>query len=335
MIGYLLHKLVLAIPTVIGASIIVFLGVRTVPGDPVQMMLGEVGATGQNLERLRAELGLDAPVTVQYAHFVTRSLRGDFGRSLQDGDTVLSDIRAAFPATAELAFAALALACVAGTAVGIVSALKQFSVFDNVLRVLVLIGVSMPIFWSGLLLLLTLGLSLKLFPLGGRLSDTIALHRVTGAYVLDSLVQGNWPALRDSALHLVLPAVTLATGPVAIIARMTRSAMLEVLRQEYIVTARSKGLDAKAVVLRHALKNALNPVVTVVGLQIGFLLGGTVVTETVFDWPGMGRLAVDSILYRDYPVVQGIVLLAVVIFVGINLLVDTLYAYLDPEIRLA
>jgi peptide/nickel transport system permease protein len=329
---YLLRKALMVVPTLLGASLVVFVGLRVVPGDPARMMIGESG-TQQDYERLRAELGLNDRLYVQYARFVVQSLQGDFGRSLRAQEKAITLIGQALPATIELAVASLIIASLAGVSTGIVSAIRQYSLFDNVLMVLVLLGVSMPTFWTGLLAILIFGLYLGLFPVGGALSEGIILPRITGMYTVDSLLQGNLAALQDSLRHLILPAITLGAVPMAVITRMTRSAMLEVLRQEYVVTARSKGLGERAVILRHALCNSLIPVLTVVGLQLGYLLSGAVVTETIFARPGLGRLAITSISYRDYPVVQGIVLLTVLIFVAVNLFVDILYAYLDPQIR--
>jgi peptide/nickel transport system permease protein len=327
-----MRKALLSILTLLIASIIVFVGVRVIPGDPAQMMLGDK-ATGESLARLREELGLNEPIYVQYVQFLTHSIYGDFGRSIRTKNPAINAILDASPPTIELSIASIVFAVTLGISVGVLSAVKQYSLFDNVLMILILIGVSMPVFWSGLLLILVFGLHLGIFPLGGALGDGIAFHRITGMYALDSILELNWPAFKDSLWHLVLPTITLGSVPMAIITRMTRSSMLEVLRQDFVTTARSKGLDEYAVVLRHALKNALPPVITIVGLELGYLLSGAVVTETIFSRPGIGRLAVNSILYRDYPVVQGIVLLLVAVFVIVNLGVDVLYGVLDPQIR--
>jgi len=329
--AYVLRKIGLLAGTLFGASLVVFLGLRVIPGDPAQMMAGEMGTAG-DVQRLRQELGLNQPVYVQYARFLAESARGNFGRSLRAEYPVTHVIGDVFPATVELGVTSLALACAIGWSAGTLAAIKHNTGVDSALTVLVLFGVSMPSFWVGILLILTFALQLGVFPAGGALSLSVPLHRVTGMYVVDSLIQGNWPALKDALMHLALPALTLALYPAGIIARMTRSAMLEVLRQDYITTARSKGLSERTVVLRHALRNSLIPVVTVVGLQLGYLISGAVVVEAVFARPGMGRLAVTSILFRDYPVVQGIVAYAVVAFVLVNLLVDVTYAYLDPRI---
>jgi peptide/nickel transport system permease protein len=332
MTRYLLRKLILLVPTVIGATLVVFIAVRVIPGDPAQMMLGD-RATGEELARLRQELGLNDRLDVQYARFFVQSLHGDFGRSLRVQDSAINVIWSALPTTIELTIASLVVACIVGLTAGVLSAVRQYGVFDTLVSTLVLVGVSMPAFWSGLLLILVFGLQLHLFPIGGALSDGITLQRRTGMYVVDGLLQGNWVAIRDATMHLILPTLTLATLPIAVITRMTRASVLEVLRQEYVTTARSKGLSERVVVLRHALKNAAIPIVTAVGLQLGYLLSGAVVTETVFARPGLGRLAVTSIQYRDYPVVEGIVLLSVAIFITVNLAVDLVYGYLNPRIK--
>jgi peptide/nickel transport system permease protein len=332
MARFLLRRLLMTVPTLLGSTILVFLAVRIIPGDPVQMMLGDNVGPG-DVERLRAELGLNDPLPLQYLHWLGQLVHGDFGRSLRAQDTVANVIGDLFPATFELALFSLLIAGTLGILAGTVAAIKQYGVFDNVLMIGVLFGVSMPSFWSGLLLILFVGLYLGWLPISGALSDGITLQRITGMYVLDSLLQGNWLALKDTLAHLVMPALTLAAAPLAIIARQTRSAMLEVLHQEYMTTARAKGLGPPLVVLRHALKNALIPAVTMLGLQLGALLGGAVVTETIFSRPGVGRLAVDAILSRDFPLVQGTVLFAAATYVLVNLVVDVSYAMLDPRIR--
>jgi peptide/nickel transport system permease protein len=329
---YLLRRLILMIPTLIGASIVVFIGLRIVPGDPVQMMVGDNVAPG-DIERLRRELGLDDPLYVQYFRWLVPMLHGDFGRSLRAQDSVLNVILQAFPLTIQLAVISLVLAAIVGTAAGILAAIKQYSALDNALMVSVLFGVSMPAFWSGLVMILVFGLYLRWLPLGGSLSDTVTLTRITGANVIDALIQGNWVALSDSLQHLVLPAIALGFPSMAIIARQVRAAMIEVMGQDYITTARSKGLARAPVVLRHALRNALIPVVTVIGLQMGYLLSGAIIIETVFSLPGMGRLAILSITTRDYPVVQAFVMITVTIFAGMNLMVDVVYAAVNPRIR--
>jgi peptide/nickel transport system permease protein len=329
---YLLRRLLLMIPTVFGASVVVFVGLRIVPGDPVQMMVGD-NASGADVARFRAELGLDSPIYVQYVRWLIPMLGGDFGRSLRAQDSVMNVIMQAFPTTIQLAVLSLVIAAIIGITAGIVAAVRQYSLLDNALMVTVLFGVSMPAFWSGLVMILVFGLYLRWLPLGGSMSDTIIVPRITGASVIDSIIQGNGKALWDSLQHLLLPAITLGFPSMAIIARQVRAAMIEVLSLEYVNTARSKGLAARTVILRHALPNAMIPVVTVIGLQMGYLMSGAIITETVFSLPGMGRLAILSITNRDYPVVQAFVILTVTIFAGVNLLVDVVYAFINPRIR--
>ncbi len=289
-------------------SIITFSLMHFVPGDPAEIIaekkFGEE-ATAQTVERVRGEMGLDRPVFSQYFYWLTGILRGDFGDSFRTGRPVLQEIRAKLPATAVLALAAMLVSLIIAIPIGIVSAVKQYSWLDNISMVGAMLGVSMPNFWLGLLLILVFSLRYKWFPVYGY----------------------------ESLKHLALPAVTLGTGIAAVTARLTRSSMLEVLKQDYIRTARSKGLIERTVINKHALKNALIPVATVVGLQFGTLLEGAVVTEVVFAWPGMGRLLVDSIFARDFPVIQGCVFVIAVMYVLVNLLVDLSYVWLDPKIR--
>lgn len=329
---YLLRKLILAIPTVIGASLIVFVGLRVIPGDPAIMMAGDF-ATPAQVAQLRQELGLNEPIYVQYAIFMGSTLRGDFGRSLQGNEPVVQKIANALPISMELAVISLVMACVIGISTGTLSALKQHSILDNIVTVGVLAGISVPAFWAGILFILFLGLFLGLFPISGVLGDRVSLHRITGFVLFDSAIQGNWEAFKDGLAHLVMPAIVLALAPTAIISRMTRSAILGVLREDYMRTARGKGLSERAVIVKHGLKNALVPVVTLVGLQAGYLISGAVVVETVFARPGVGWLAANGVLFRDYPLVQGIIFFAVTLFVLINLTVDLAYAFLDPRIR--
>ncbi len=290
-------------------------------------------ATASEISQVRARLGLDAPWPVQFARFLRRAVVGDFGRSLRTQEPVLSEIGLALPVTVELSVLSIALAAVVGVAAGVMAATRRHSWFDTLTMVGVLVGISMPVFWTGLLLIMVGAVFVAWFPVSGLLDEGIRLQRVTGLYLLDSLLTANTAAFRSALGHYVLPTITLASIPVAIIARMSRSAMLEEVRKEYVTTARSKGLDEWAVTFKHALRNALLPVVTVVGLQFGGLLSGAVLTETIFALPGLGRLAVVSIFSRDYPVIQGIAVVAATLFVAINLLVDVLYLVLDPRIR--
>ena len=332
MLKYIAQRLLQLIPVLLGVSILVFLGMHLIPGDVAQMLLGEKGAEA-DLLRLRHQLGLDQPVYVQYFRFLLGALGGDFGVSLRTRQPAIWEIEQALPLTIELSVAALLLALVFGLALGVLAARRPHSALDTAAMIGVLVGVSMPVFWTGILLLLVFGGLLGWLPLGSMLDEGMTFHRITGMSIIDGLLTGNGAVLQSSLRHLVLPAVTLGAASMATIARMARSTMLEILNLDYIRTARAKGVAEPWVVSRHALRNALLPVVTLVGLQLGLLLSGAVLTETIFALPGLGRLAITSVLARDYPVVQGVVMIAAMIFVLANLLVDVLYAYLDPRIR--
>jgi peptide/nickel transport system permease protein len=329
---YVLRRLIQLVPVLLGVSVLVFFGMHLIPGDVVVLLLGEK-ASPSEIERLRHQLGLDQPIYIQYVRFVGDALRGDFGDSIRTRQPVIWEIRQALPVTIELSLAALLFAVILGITIGVVSARRPHSAVDTGAMMFVLIGVSMPVFWTGILLLLVFGGILGWLPLGGILDTALSIRRITGMPITDSLVQGNWPAVRSAAAHLILPAVTLGSALMATIARMARSTMLDVLNLDYVRTARAKGVAEGVVVRRHALWNALLPVVTLVGLHLGLLLSGAVLTETIFALPGLGRLTITSVLARDYPVVQGVVLIGAVIFVVANLAVDVLYAWLDPRIR--
>jgi peptide/nickel transport system permease protein len=285
------------------------------------------------VEQLREQWGLDKSLPEQYFIWLGKALKGNLGRSITTRHYVVNEIIERFPATIELTLLAMLIAIVVGIPAGIISATKQYSIFDYGSMVGALFGLSMPVFWLGLMLMYIFGLTLDWLPVAGRLSVSIPLDRVTNFYVIDSLIAGNWVALRDVLLHLILPSVALATIPMAVIARMTRSSMLEVIRQDYIRTHRAKGLSERSVIYRHAFKNALIPVVTVIGLNFGLLLQGAILTETVFSWPGLGRYAVNAVYARDYPAIQGSVLFIAGTFVLVNLLTDIIYAYINPRIR--
>ncbi|MDI7250472.1 MAG: ABC transporter permease [Bacillota bacterium] len=332
MTSYVIRRLVAILPVLLGISIIVFLIMHLIPGDPVLVMLGEK-ASPERAEELRRALGLYDPLHVQYGRFLLRALQGDLGRSIRTQEMVTREIAVRFPATLELTICALFLAVAVGVLFGIIAAVRQYSIWDNLSMVVAVAGVSMPVFWLGLMLIFLFGVALDWLPISGRLSIGVHLVPITGLHLLDALLRGNLAAFWDALRHLVLPSVALGAIQMAIIARMTRSSMLEVIRQDYIRTARSKGLAERVVVYKHALKNALIPVVTVVGLTVGRLLGGAVLTETIFSWPGLGKFAVDAIYARDYPQVQGVVLLIAAGFVLVNLLVDVMYVFLDPRIR--
>jgi len=329
---YIARRLVQVFPVLLGVSLVVFLGMHLIPGDVAQLLLGERGSD-QELQRLRHELGLDQPIYIQYLRFLAGAVHGDFGDSIRTRQPVIWEIGQALPVTIELSLAALTFAVVAGLLIGVVAARRPHSALDTGTMVFVLIGISMPVFWTGILLLLVFGGILGWLPLGGVLDAGMSVRRLLGMPILDALLSGNWAAARSAAAHLILPAITLGAAFMATIARMARSSMLDVLGLDYIRTARAKGVAERRVIRRHALWNALLPVVTLIGLHLGLLLSGAVLTETIFGLPGLGRLTITSVLARDYPVVQGVVMIGAVIFVLANLLVDLFYAWLDPRIR--
>lgn len=332
MARYLLKRIGLAIPTAFGVLLVIFLLMRAIPGDPARMILGE-RASPEALADLREKMGLNDPLYVQFGRFVSEIARGDFGDSIQSRQPVEKELLARFPATVELAIFAMIVASVVGILAGVVSAVWRNSIFDWGTMAVALIGVSMPIFWLGLVMMLFFSVNLQWFPAGGRLDTKLTWDGVTQLVVLESFFTGRWTLFKDAFHHLVLPGLALASIPLSIIARITRSSMLEVLGLDYIRTARAKGLNWGRVNFRHALKNALLPVVTIIGLQVGLLLGGAVLTETIFSWPGIGRYIVMAIGSRDYPVVQGGVAMVTLVMIAVNLLVDVLYTLIDPRIR--
>jgi peptide/nickel transport system permease protein len=329
---YAIRRSLTIIPVLLGVSILVFSFIHLIPGDPATAILGEK-ATPERTEAVRKQLGLDRPIYEQYLVYMAKVVRGDLGSSVVRGDPVLPDLLHRFPATVELATCAIALALLFGIPIGIVSAVWRRSVADSVARVWALVGVSMPIFWLGLMLAWIFGVELRWLPTGFRMDAGTPFIPLTNFIVLDSLLQRDWASLRDAFRHLVLPSLALATIPLAVIARMTRASMLETLSRDYVRTAQAKGLAQRVVVLHHALRNALLPVLTVVGLQVGSLLAGAILTETIFSWPGIGRWVYESIGARDYPVVQGASLFIAVIVVVVNMLTDVLYAAVDPRIK--
>jgi peptide/nickel transport system permease protein len=295
-------------------------------------MLGE-RATQENINRVREQLGLNKPLYQQYLTFLGNALRGDLGRSVLRQEPVTQEIIRRFPATIELALSAMLVALIVGIPAGIISAVRRGSLFDMGGMLVALTGVSMPIFWLGLMLIFLFSVVLHILPTGGRMEASAQFTPITNLLLLDTLLRGNPQAFLQTLRHLILPALALGTIPMAIIARMTRSSMLEVLNQDYIRTAHAKGLKERVVVIRHALRNAWLPIITVIGLQTGRLLSGAILTETVFSWPGIGRWLVDAIYARDYPIVQGVTLFIALLFVLVNLSVDILYALVDPRIR--
>lgn len=333
MLAYIIRRIFILIPTLLGVSIIVFLMLHMTPGDPAELLLGE-RATEEALVELREHLGLNEPLYVQYGMFLKRLMKGDLGETIWTRQKVWTEVKHRFPATIELTLAALCIACFFGIIFGIISATKQYSIFDYVSMIGALAGVSMPIFWLGLIFMLIFSLNLGWLPISGRLSIDIDLEIITNFYILDAVLTRNWAALKDAIWHIIMPAVTLSTIPMAIVARMTRSAMLEVLRQDYIKTAKAKGLSNFIVTFKHALRNALIPVVTTIGLQFGVALGGAILTETIFAWPGVGKWMYDAVMQRDYMVIQGGTLIIAAVFVVINLCVDVLYAVINPRISI-
>lgn len=331
MLSYILRRVMILIPTLLGVSIIVFLMLQAMPGDPAELLLGE-RATDEALFEIREHLGLNEPLYVQYGLFLKRLMKGDLGETIWTRQKVWVEVKQRFPATIELAVVALCIACFFGIILGIVSATRQYSIFDYISMLGALAGVSMPIFWLGLVFMLIFSVNLGWLPLSGRLSIDVDLEIITNFYVLDAIITKNWIALKDVLWHIIMPAVTLSTIPMAIVARMTRSAMLEVLRQDYIKTAKAKGLSQFKVVYKHALRNALIPVVTTIGIQFGVTLGGAILTETIFAWPGVGKWMYDAVMQRDYMVIQGGTLFIATLFVVINLCVDVLYAIINPRI---
>ncbi|MCF8104558.1 MAG: ABC transporter permease [Desulfohalobiaceae bacterium] len=331
-IEYLVRRFIHLLIILLGVSVLVFLMLRLIPGDPAQLLLGEF-ASPEELAGLRSQLGLDESLFTQYWIYLKDILQGDLGVSIRTNTPVVQEIAVRLMATVELSLAAMLIATCLGVAAGVVSAVRQYSLFDYASMFLALVGVSMPIFWLGLMLIYLLSVKFPILPMMGRLSMGLEVSSLTGLVMVDSLLSGNMAAFVDSLQHLLLPAFTLATIPTAIVARITRSSMLEVQNQDFVRTARAKGLSNLVVVLRHTLRNAFLPVVTVLGLNLGLLLGGAVLTETIFSWPGLGRYVVNSLMARDYAAVQGCILIFAALMVLINLVVDFLYVTLDPRIR--
>jgi peptide/nickel transport system permease protein len=329
---YLTRRLFLLLPALLILSILVFALLRLIPGDPAEVMLGE-HATAELSSQFRASRGLDQPIPVQYVRYLASLVRGDWGRSILTNRPVTAELAQRFPATIELALFAMVIAIAAGVPIGVLSAYRRHSTADRLASVVTLAGVALPLFWVGLLLSNTFGSALGWLPPSGRLSIGTELRVITGFYILDSIITANPRALADALRHLILPALTLSIVPLALIARITRACTLEALSQDHVRTARAKGLSEKTVVLRHALRTAAPPVVTAIGLQLGVLFSGAVLTETIFSWPGVGQLVVERVLNRDYPAVQGVVLAVALLFIGINLVADIGAALADPRIR--
>lgn len=334
MLAYVLRRLLIAVPILFGITLVVFLMLHGAGGDPAELILG-LHADPASIAKLRHQLGLDRPLSVQYLDFLRGALHGDLGRSYRSNTLVTHEVLSRFPATIELAVAAMLIALLIGISMGTLAATRRHSIFDYSSTLVALAGVAIPTFWLGLMLIIVFGLWLRWLPIAGRIDPRLGLDPSVHFVLVHALVHGEWQIFGDALKHLILPAITLAGWPAAIIARMTRASLIETLGQDYIRTARAKGLRENLIVARHAYRNALIPILTVVGLEFGSLLGGAVVTETVFAWPGVGGLTINAINNRDYQVVQGIVILLGVVFVLLNLGVDLVYAWLDPRIRYA
>lgn len=332
MITYIIRRLLLLIPVLFGVSLATFVVMHLFTTDPAEIILGQ-HATVERAAALREEMGLNKPIYIQFGDYLSGALQGDLGKSVITKSSISEELIKRFPATVELAFAAIFIATVLGITLGTISAVKQNSILDYGTMVAALMGVSMPIFWLGLMMIIIFSVTLGWLPSSGRIAIGMQPDSITGLYILDSLLTGNMESLWDAFQHLIMPAMALGSYSTAIIARMTRATMLETIRQDYIRTARAKGLSETVVIIKHGLRNALIPVVTVIGLQVGSLLGGAVLTETVFSWPGIGSYVVEGVMASDYPRVQGAVLLIGTIFVMVNLMVDVLYSYLDPRIK--
>ncbi|MEO9101166.1 MAG: ABC transporter permease subunit [Burkholderiaceae bacterium] len=333
MLRFILTRASLLVPTFIGMTLLAFFLIRLVPGDPIETMAGERGIDPVRHAQLLKDFGLDRPLIEQYGLYIGRVLQGDLGKSAITQAPVLDEFLALFPATMELALCAVAFALLLGIPAGILAAVKRNSIFDHGVMATALTGYSMPIFWWGLLLILFFSVQLGWTPVSGRISVLYYIEPRTGFLLIDSLLSDEKGAFASAVQHLILPAIVLGTNPLAVIARMTRSAMLEVLGEDYIRTARAKGLAPIRVVAVHALRNAMVPVVTVIGLQVGVLFTGAILTETIFSWPGVGKWLIEAIGRRDYPVLQGGMLLLGVIVMTVNLLVNVAYGFINPRIR--
>ncbi|MGB8855795.1 MAG: ABC transporter permease subunit [Burkholderiales bacterium] len=333
MFTFLLKRIGIMIPTFLGVTLIAFSLIHLIPGDPVEAMMGERGIDPARHEELKVQLGLDKSLPVQYLTYLKNVASGNFGTSVVTNESVLKEFFSRFPATVELSLLAILLATLVGVPAGVIAATRRGKLADHGLMGAALTGYSMPIFWWGLLLILLFSVTLGWTPVSGRIGFAFDVPPRTGFLLIDSLLSGEAGAFKSALSHLILPTIVLATVPLAVIARMTRSSMLEVLREDYIRAARAKGVSRAKLIFVHALRNALIPVVTVIGLQIGTLLSGAILTETIFSWPGIGKWLIESISRRDYQVVQGGILLIASLIIVVNLLVDVLYGVINPRIR--
>lgn len=333
MFRFLISRIGVLLPTFIGVTLVAFALIRLVPGDPVELMVGERGISKERHAELLSNLGLDRPLHEQYFSYVAGIFEGDLGKSFVTKTTVVQEFFERFPATVELSLIAMLIALMVGIPVGILAAVKRGSFFDHTVMGISLTGYSMPIFWWAPMLILLVSLNMGLTPISGRMGLEFWVEPVTGFMLIDTILEDNWPAFWSALHHMILPAIVLGTIPMAVFARMTRSSMLEVLGEDYICTAYAKGLSKFRVINVHALRNALIPVVTVIGLQTGTLLAGAILTETIFSWPGIGKWMVESISRRDYPIVQGGILLIASTVILVNLTVDLIYGLINPKIR--
>jgi peptide/nickel transport system permease protein len=332
MFSYAMRRILMVVPVLIGMTVVVFSIIRAIPGNPAQIILGQ-RATKTAVAELTKKLGLDQPWYIQYFHYIKGLLTGNLGESIRTSAPISHEIWPYLAATIELSIIAMIIAIVLGVNAGIISAWFQNSWFDYIAMVIALIGVSIPIFWLGLMEQWSFSIKLGWLPTTGREDIRNPIEAITNLYLIDTLIQGRTDQFFGVIRHLILPSIALATIPMAIIARITRSSMLEVMRSDFIRTARAKGVKMFWVVYKHSLKNATIPVLTIIGLQTGLLLGGAILTETIFGWPGIGRYIYDAIGYRDYPVIQSGILIVATFFVFINLIVDLLYAFIDPRIK--
>lgn len=334
MLTYIIKRLLWSVPTLFGVSLLVFLMVHLSPGDPAITLLGD-HANKASVEKLREEMGLNKPLYVQYYIFASKAITGDFGNSLKTKQPVIDEFMERFPATVELATVAMILAIVLGLSAGIISAIKRYSIFDYSSMFVALAGVSMPVFWLGLVLIYFFSVQLQWLPVSGRLGYEFYIERVTGYYLIDTLLADDIEAFWDALKHLILPAIALGTIPMAIIARMTRASMIEVMKEDYVRTAKAKGCSTFSVIMIHALRNAMMPVITVIGLMLGTLFAGAILTETTFSWPGIGKWIVNAVYQRDFPIIQSATLIIATMFIFVNLIVDLMYALINPKIRLS
>lgn len=333
MFRFILKRVAMVIPTFIGITLLTFALIHLIPGDPIEIRMGERGLSPEVHQQMMHQLGLDKSLPEQYFDYLKGIAHGDFGTSFKNNVPVLDEFLSLFPATIELAVFAILFAVIIGIPIGILAAIKRGSIFDHSVMAISLTGYSMPIFWWGLLLMLLVSVQWNLTPVSGRIDAEYWVDSVTGFMLIDSWLSGEPGAFKSAVMHLILPSIVLGTIPLAVISRMTRSSMLEVLGEDYIRTARAKGLSSMRVIVVHALRNALIPVVTVIGLIVGQLLSGAILTETIFSWPGIGKWVIEAIRARDYPVVQSAVLIIATIIIIVNLLVDLLYGVVNPRIR--